>query len=363
VVQAVVVQGGAWRPLGYLYTCGSAQVGCAAVIRRTLAIVVAVAAIALPACSDDGGDRLTIYSGRTENLVGPLLERFNEETGVKIDVRYGDSADLALLVDQEGDRSPADVFLSQSPGAIGHLAIGGRLAPLPDEILDRVEGRFRDPDGLWVGLSGRIRVLVYNTELVEEDELPASVFDLTDGEYRGRVAVAPTNGSFQDFVTAMRAMEGDDRTLEWLQGMAGNDSPVYANNNAIVQAVGRGEVPMGLVNHYYALRAVDEDPDLPVENHFFPGRDVGGLILETGVGILAAAAESEDAQRFVQFLLEEEAQTFFSEETFEYPLAAGVEPAAGLAPLDDIPSPEVPLAELEGGLRRTQERESRLSDG
>ena len=327
-------------------------------------LVGVVGVVALPACSDDGG-RLTIYSGRTENLVGPLLSRFAEETGIKIDVRYADSADLALLIDEEGDRTPADVFLSQSPGAIGHLAVDRRLQPLPPEILDRVDGRFRDRDGLWVGLSGRVRVLVYNTDDVAEDELPDSVFDLTGDEFEGRVAVAPSNGSFQDFVTAMRAVEGDDRTMEWLEGMAANDSPVYANNNAIVQAVGRGEVPMGLVNHYYGYRAKAEDPDLPIENHIFPGGDVGALLLETAVGILEGANESDEARRFVEFLLEEEAQRFFSRETFEYPLAAGVGPAADLVPLDRIVTADVALDELEGGLRRTQELigDSGLDDG
>jgi iron(III) transport system substrate-binding protein len=321
--------------------------------RRVLLLVAVVGAVALPACS--GGGRLVIYSGRTENLVDPLLERFSDETGIKIDVRYADSADLALLIDDEGDRSPADVFLSQSPGAIGYLAEKGRLQALPGALLEPVDARFRDPDRLWVGLSGRVRVLVYNTDLVDEDDLPDSVFDLTDDRYEGEVAVAPTNGSFQDFVTAMRAIEGDDRTFDWLRGMADNDSPSYANNNAIVQAVGRGEVPMGLVNHYYNERAKAEDPDLPTENHIFPDGDVGTLLLETAVGILDGADERDEARRFVEFLLEEEAQRFFSEETFEYPLAAGVEPAADLVPLDEIVTAEVPLAELEGGLRRTQE--------
>ena len=322
--------------------------------RRGLLLLLSTAVIALPACSDDG-DRLTIYSGRQENLIGPLLEQFAEETGVKIDVRYADSADLALLIEEEGDNSPADVFLSQSPGAIGYLAANDRLQQLPEETLDLVEERFRDRDGLWVGLSGRIRVLVYNREEVDEADLPDSVLELTDPEYEGRVAVAPSNGSFQDFVTGMRAVEGDDAALEWLEGMAENDAPVYANNNAIVEAVGRGEVPMGLVNHYYNFRAKAEDPDVPSENHIFPDGDIGALLLETGVGVLDTTDQAEDAQRFIDFLLAEEAQRYFSEETFEYPLAAGVEPASGLPPLDDIVTAEVPLAELEGGLSRTRE--------
>ena len=324
-------------------------------LQRAVLLLALLGLIALPACSGDDEERLTIYSGRQENLVGPLLEQFAEETGIKIDVRYADSADLALLVEEEGDRTPADVFLSQSPGAIGFLANQGRLQELPSETLGLVEDRFRDADGLWVGLTGRVRVLVYNAEEVDEADLPDSVFDLTDPEYEGQVAVAPSNGSFQDFITGMRAVEGDDAALEWLQGMAENDSPVYANNIAIVQAVGRGEVPMGLANHYYNFQLKAEDPNLPTENHIFPNADIGALLLETGVGMLDSTDQPEEAQRFIEFLLGEQAQRYFSEETFEYPLAGGVEPEDELPPLADIATAEVPLSELEGGLSRTRE--------
>ncbi|MGH9183139.1 MAG: iron ABC transporter substrate-binding protein [Acidimicrobiales bacterium] len=325
-------------------------------VRRLLAVVLAVAAVTvgLASCGGDG-DRLTVYSGRTENLIGPLLQRFNEETGTPVDVRYGDSADLALLIEQEGSRSPADVFLSQSPGALGFLAGAGRLRPLRPDVLERVSEGFESSQGLWVGLSGRVRVLVYNTDEVDPADLPSSVFDLTDPRFEGRVGVAPNNGSFQDFVTAMRQTEGDEVALRWLEGMAANDSPTYANNTAIVQAVARGEVPLGLVNHYYNERQLAEDPGSPSANHFFPGGDLGSLVLVTGVGVVEASDRADDAQRLVRFLLGEEAQTFFSEETFEYPLAAGVEPAAALRPLDQLPTRRIDLNELGGGLERTTE--------
>jgi iron(III) transport system substrate-binding protein len=282
-----------------------------------------------------GGDRdaLTIYSGRSENLVGPLLEQFAEQEDIAIDVRYGDSTDLALLLAEEGERTPADVFLSQSPGTVGFLAERGGLAPLDAETLEAVPSQFESADGLWLGVSARRRVLVYNSEQVSASDLPGSVFDLTAPEYRGRVGVAPSNASFQDFVSAMRQAEGDERTEDWLTAMAENDSPTYANNNAIVEAVSRGEIPFGLVNHYYNERFLDEDPGLPSRNHVFPDGDLGSIPLVTTVSVLAGSERTEDARRFVEFLLSPEAQRFYSEETFEYPLAAGVEPAAGLAPL------------------------------
>lgn len=329
-----------------------------------LALLVLALVAVLPACSDDGG-RLVIYSGRTRNLIDPLLQRFSEESGIAIDVVYDDSANLALTIDEEGDSTPADVFLSQSPGAIGYLDGKDRLAELPESVLGLVPDELRAADGDWVGLSGRVRTLVYNTDLVDPEDLPESVFDLTDPQYRGQVAVAPTNGSFQDFVTATRVELGDDVALEFLEGMGDNDSPTYANNLAIVQAVGRGEVPMGLVNHYYLHRALAEDPDLAAANHFFPSGDLGSLLIVTGAAVIDGSDMSDEARQFMEFMLGEEAQRFFADETFEYPLAAGMDPSGSVPPLSEVSTTRIDLDELGGGLERTTEliEQSGLSRG
>jgi iron(III) transport system substrate-binding protein len=321
--------------------------------KGVVAMVCAVALVA-PACSTDE-DRLTIYSGRTSDLIKPLLDQFSEETGTKIDVRYGDSADLALLIEEEGDRSEVDVFISQSPGAVGFLDEHDLLRELDQSVLDLVDEDFRAGDGQWVGLSGRVRVLVYNTELVEESQLPESVLDVTSEEFAGRVAVAPNNGSFQDFVTAMRLELGDDVATEWLEGMAANDAPTYSNNTAIVEAVTRGEVPMGLVNHYYLERALDDDPDLPAENHFFAEGDIGSLLITTATAIIEGSEQAEEARSLVEFLLSEEAQQYFSQETFEYPLARDVAQAESVPPLSSINTTTIDLDGLGGGLARTAE--------
>jgi len=206
-----------------------------------------------------------------------------------------------------------------------------------------------------VGLSGRVRVLVYNTDELSEADLPDSVLDLTDAAYAGQVALAPDNGSFQDFVSGMRAELGDDATAGWLEGMADNDSPVYANNTAIVEAVGRGEVPMGLVNHYYNFRALEEDPSTPSANHSFVAGDIGNLLIDTAAGVLATSDQTGDADRLVAFLLSREAQEFFSQETFEYPLAAEVPAADELPPLDELQPVRIDLDQLGSGLERTRE--------
>lgn len=325
-------------------------------MRRASALAVAAVALAtlLPACGENGGERVVVYSGRTRNLIGPLLQRFASKSGISVDVRYGDSADLALLIDREGRRSPADVFISQSPGPIAFLAARGRLARLPESILDLVPAENRSPKGFWVGLSGRVRVLVYNTRLVRPTELPRSVMDLTGPAYRGKVALAPTNASFQDFVSGMRLALGDDATLTWLRDMRANGARTYANNTAIVEAVGRGEVPMGLVNHYYNVRYRTEHPGAPTENHAFPSTDIGSLLIVSGAGIRAGADHPGPAARLVRFLLSREAQEYFARETFEYPLAAGVRPAPGVPPAATLGAHRIDYDALGEGLEATK---------
>ena len=323
--------------------------------RKTAAVAVALLlALASTGCSRER-DALTIYSGRTQNLIGPLLERFNQETGIAVDVKYGDSAELALLLDEEGDRTPADVFLSQSPGATGFLAGKGRLGRLEAGLLDKVDPRFRNRNGRWVGISGRQRVLVYNSRLVAEADLPDSVLDLTDDRFAGKVALAPSNGSFQDFVTAMRQLEGEAATADWLKAMAANRPRTYANNNAIVEAVSRGEVEMGLVNHYYNHRFRRENPDTPSRNHTFADGDVGALVIPSTASLLAGTDKASEAGRFVEFLLSPEAQRYFSDQTFEYPLVKGIPAAPGLPPLASLHSPDYDVDALGGGLERTVE--------
>jgi iron(III) transport system substrate-binding protein len=322
--------------------------------RSAMLVLLVVLGLTAGACG--GSDEvITVYSGRTSNLIGPLLEDFAESSGIDIEVRYGQSADLALLIDQEGDRSPADIFISQSPGAVGFLAGKGKLRPIGDEVLGLVPGGFRNADGLWIGISGRVRVIVYNRHLVDPSELPDSVFELTEERFRDRVAVAPANGSFQDFVTAMRETHGDDVTLAWLEGLVANDARAYANNTSIVQAVGRGDVPMGLVNHYYNFRAKAEDPGVASENYYFPNRNIGSLMIVTAIGVLSTTDDPELADQLVEYMLSESAQQFYSDKTFEYPLAAGVAPSSVLPPLSSIGVATYDFDQLGGGLERTKE--------
>jgi iron(III) transport system substrate-binding protein len=324
--------------------------------QRYLAIGVALllAALLVAACGGNDSETLTVYSGRSKTLVGPLLDRFAEETGIRIRVRYADTAELAATILEEGNNSPADVFFAQDAGALGALAAEGMLASLPQELLDRVPAPFRSPDGLWVGISGRARVVAYNTERVRPDELPDSILDFTDPKWRGRIGWAPTNGSFQAFVTALRVLKGDDVAREWLEGIKANDPKEYPNNTAAVQAVGAGEVDVAFVNHYYLFRFLaEEGEDFPVRNYYPKGGDPGALVNVAGVGVLITSDHRDLALRFIEFLLSPEAQQYFAEETFEYPLIEGIAIHPDLVPLSEIESPTIDLsdlADLEGTL-------------
>ncbi len=310
-----------------------------------------VATLAAGCSSDD--DRLVVYSGRSEELIGPLLDRFAEETGTKVDVRYGDSADLALALAEEGERSEVDVFISQSPGAMGFVETEGLLAELPEDVLARVPEEDVSDDGRWVGLTGRVRVLVYNKDLVAADELPESVLDLVEPAYEGKVGLAPTNASFQDFVTYLRSDIGDDEAAAWLEGMADNDAQTFANNVDIVAAVADGDLPMGLVNHYYVAQEKAVDPLTDAELHFFPGGDPGALLLVTTAGVLGTADQEEAGRELVDFLLTDESQEHFATETDEYPLVEGIEVADTVVPFDEIEVTRTDLSDLGTGLRDT----------
>ena len=297
--------------------------------------------------ADDSSDigTVTVYSGRGEDLVGPLLEMFETETGIDTEVRYGDSAEMLLLIQEEGDNSPADVYYSQGAGFLGELSSNDALLTVPDELLEQVPPALRSPDDDWVGLSGRARTVVYNTDELTEDDVPASILEFTDPEWEGRIGYAPTNASFQDFVTALRYLEGEDATRAWLEGIVANAVP-YENNTAVVEAVAAGEVSVGFVNHYYLYRFLAEDPSYPAANKFYTDGDAGGLINIAGAGVLTTTDEQAGALALMEFLLSPTAQTYFATETFEIPVTDDVEASVDLPALDTLNLPEFDLNQL-----------------
>ncbi|MFD3740541.1 iron ABC transporter substrate-binding protein [Streptomyces sp. NPDC058629] len=298
--------------------------------------------------AEEKNETLVIYSGRNEELIDPLLRQLEAATGTKVEVRYGDSAELAAQLLEEGDRSKAGLFLAQDAGALGALTREGRLAALPRESLDKVDKAFRAEDGTWVGVSGRARVIAYAPDKVAK--APDSVHELTGPKWKGKVAYAPTNASFQAFVTGMRVLEGDDATRAWLKDFKANDPQVYEKNGAVLDAVNDGKAELGLINHYYWYEKVAEEGAAKVKAklHFPTKGDPGALVNVAGAGILKGSDQSAAAQKAVGFLLSAEAQTYFADQTKEYPLAAGVtSKVENLPPLSSIDAPAIDLSKLE----------------
>ncbi|MFI1398660.1 iron ABC transporter substrate-binding protein [Streptomyces sp. NPDC020681] len=321
-------------------------------LARRLASLVAAGMLvpALAACGSDEPAGLVIYSGRNEKLVKPLIEKLEKSLKTRVEVRYGDSAELSAQILEEGDKTEAGLFLSQDAGALGALSKEGRLAPLPKATLDKVAPAYRGTAGDWAGVSGRVRVIAYNPEKVPTP--PDTVHDLVKPEWKGKVGYAPTNASFQAFVTGMRVLEGDDATRTWLKGLKANGVKAYDNNLNVLDAVDSGEVSLGLLNHYYWYEKVTEEGEgkIDAKVHFLPKGDPGGLVNVAGVGKLkgADAKQNAYAQQAVDFLLSSEAQTYFADETKEYPLAAGVKTTTkGLPPLDSLQAPAIDLGKLD----------------
>ena len=308
-------------------------------------------------CSEDTGEEITIYSGRSEDLVQPVLDAFECQSGISVVTNFGDPTDLALQLVEEGDRTPADIFLSKSPGAVGFLRNEGLLSSLSDDVTSLVAEANVGGDNSWVGITGRQRVLVYNVDLVDEADLPSSVLDLTDEKYRGQVAIPATNGSFQDWFTVFRAQQGDDAASAWLDAMVANDAIVTESNRPTVDAVGRGEYSFGLVNHYYNFQEQEAlGDDHRAENHSFDASDIGSLVIVTAAGITSNSDNVEESEQLITFMLDEASQSYFTNDSLEYPLAAGVDPAAILPALaDDGSDFDVTFDDLGNGLTRTVE--------
>ena len=311
-----------------------------------------VSAVFFSACggSDNEAGSLTVYSGRSATLVAPLIERFKEETGIDVKVKYASTPQLAATLLEEGGNSPADVFYAQDPGGLG--AVAELLAPLESDVLTMVPQWAVSAANVWVGVSGRARTVVYNTEQLTPADLPDDLTGFADPKWKGRIGWAPTNASFQTMVTAMRAIWGEEKTVRWLKDIQANDPKVYPKNTPIVAAAAAGEIEVGLVNHYYLHRFLAEEGEtFGARNFHPPAGGPGAIVMVSGVGILSSSDNKENAQRFIDFLLSEESQRYFVEETFEYPLAAGIPVADGVTPLSEVNNPDLSsaaLSDLEG---------------
>lgn len=297
------------------------------------------------ACGGSEAETLTIYSGRSQSLVEPIIQQFGEASGIKVAVKYAGTPQVAATLLEEGESTPADIFFAQDPG--GLAAVELMLAPLPEEVLSLVPDWAHSPGGRWIGLSGRARTIVYNTQNLTEAELPDDIYDFIDPKWKGRIGWAPTNASFQTMVTAMRALWGDDQTRSWLEGIENNNPKVYPKNTPIVAATAAGEIDVGFVNHYYLHRFLAEEGESFQARNYHPrAGGPGAIIMVAGAGILASSDNREEAERFLKFMASPVAQQYFAGQTYEYPLVESVKMPRNLLSFSDFDHPDISLNDL-----------------
>jgi len=305
---------------------------------------------------------LVIYSGRKESLVGPIIKLFSDSTGTEVKVKYGASAALAALLMEEGDKSPADIFYAQDPGAIG--SVEKMLQPINKSIFTKtsitVNGKTETsalvPDwaksrsNLWIGITGRARVVVYNTIKLTESDLPDTIMGFCDPKWKGQIGWAPSNSSFQTMITAMRLALGEEETKQWIECIRDNKAIIYPGNAPQVQAVAKGEIDIGFVNHYYLYKFKldkNEGEQFNVSNYHPRGAGPGSLMMVSAAGILKTSKNEKNAEKFIDFLLSELTQEYFSNVTREYPLVEGIKIHPLLTSLEKIGNSGIILSELQ----------------
>lgn len=300
-----------------------------------------------PEAESEAPAQVVLYSGRNEQMIGPIIEAFEDTTGIDVVVNYAGSAELAATILEEGEGGRADVFLAQDASTLGFLEQQGVLAELPAELTSSVPDEFRSPDGRWVGITGRARVLAYNTHELTPEQLPADLQALTEPAWRGRVGWAPENASFQSFVAAMVALEGEEATQEWLAAMQANEPVAFPSNTPMVTAIGRGEIAVGLTNHYYLYRLREEyGEDFAAANRYFRSGDAASFVNVTGAAVLGTSDNVERAHQLVEFMLQPSTQLMFVEANHEFPLVEGVASPDGLPDASELNHPDVDLAQL-----------------
>lgn len=306
----------------------------------------------VPVASDG---ELTLYAGRDEALIAPLIEQFTTDTGIKVVVRYGTSSELNALLHEEGEHTPAQVFLSQDAGAVGSLSKAGLLATIPVDLARLIPAGFTSDDDSWIGVTGRARVIAYDSHKLSEDQVPDSVDELNSAKWNGRVGFPPGNASFQSFVTAYRVLKGEDAAAAWVKGISENAPVLTEKNAATLDLVNSGQLDLALINHYYWYeRAAELGADnMRAQIKFLPG-DPGGIVNVTGAAILKSAAGDPDAITFIEYLVSEKGQEYFVKNTFEYPLLPGIDAPAGMPSLESLVNPALDLSDLES-LEQTQE--------
>ena len=321
-------------------------------LTRPLAAATSLALVAplLTACGLFGGDKLVIYNAQHEELLNEITPAFEKATGIEVELRNGSDLELSNQLVQEGDASDADVFLTENSPAMSQVEAAGLLDTLPSEILDVIPAMYRPESGDWTGFVARSTVLVYNTDLVEESELPPSILDLAQPAWAGRICFSPTGADFQAIVAAVLELEGEDAARAWLEGIKANGA-TYDGNNVVLESVDSGECEVGIVYHYYWARDHAENGDVSDSSaqYYFGNQDPGAFVSVSGAGVLASSDRKDEAEQFVEFLVGEEGQQIIADSyALEYPLNPKVElQDDGVKPFSELQPPQVNVSDLD----------------
>ncbi len=307
-------------------------------------------ALLLSSCGGSGRG-LTLYNGQHEQTTALLVKAFERQTGIKVQVRSDDESTLGNQIEQEGSSSPADVFYTENTPVLEKLSEDGLLAPVASSTLAAIPSRYDSARGLWVGVSGRISALVYNTSKLKPAELPSSILELASPQWKGKVGFAPSETDFQPLVTAIIKLDGTAAAERWLKGLQANGT-VYPDNETVVAQVNNGESELGPINHYYwyRLRAEEGSSGTHSALHYYSPGDPGDLLDVSGAAVLKSSSHRAEAQELLAFLVSHTGQEVLAHsDSFEYPLRPGVSSARGLTPLASLKPISLSPAELGDG--------------
>ena len=318
--------------------------------RARLLLALTLAATLVTAGCGNDGPSIVVYNAQHEELLVDLAADFTEQTGIDVQLRNGKDLEMSAQLVAEGDASPADVFLTENSPAMAQVERAGLLEQLAPELTADIPAQYRPTTGAWTGFVARSTVLVYNTDLVDPSELPASILELADPEWAGRISFSPTGADFQAIVAAVLDLEGEEATRAWLAGIKANGT-VYDGNNVVLQSVNSGQSEVGIIYHYYWYRDQAESGDVSdnSELYFFGDQDPGAFVSVSGAGILASSEHKTDAEKFIAYLTSQDGQQVLADSyALEYPLNPAVQLAPPVRPLSELAPPDVNVSDLDG---------------
>ncbi|PTR37471.1 iron(III) transport system substrate-binding protein [Rhodococcus sp. OK611] len=317
------------------------------------AMFLASTLVGLTACSNDSDtsnepEQITVYNAQHESLTQEWVDEFTAQSGIKVNLRNGDDTELGNQIVAEGGASPADVFLTENSPAMALVETAGLFADLDPDTLAQVPQQYRPSTGKWTGIAARSTVFVYNKDKLPQDQLPKSLLDLQDPSWKGRWAASPSGADFQAIVSALLELKGEDATRAWLAGMKENAVP-YKGNSAVMKAVNAGEVPGGVIYHYYWFgdQAKTGENSANTALHYFKNEDPGAFVSVAGGGVLESSNKAVAAQQFLRFVTGKAGQEILQKgDSFEYAVGSNVPSNPALVPLADLQAPTVDPSKL-----------------